>query len=182
MRQTISIDFFQMILASNNSSWCKLEFTKVEHVLEEDTNIAGVIYVGVTTLLILGINGSLIFHVLPVMKTNIINKFIIFDCIICIGNIFTISNIFVKYKSEVLCGVAVVFNYTWNILNACLSFVIIFYRSIMVFKSSWMETKQQRRWMIGAILTSVTTVTGFLCYQIWQNVDKNFTFYSKFSI
>ena len=169
-----------MIIACNNTSWCNLEFTKVEHVLDRDTKIAGVIYVIATSLLILIINGSLISHVLPVMKTNIINKFILFDCIICIGNIFTIFNIYVEYKSEALCGVAVVFNYTWNILNSCLSLFIIFYRSIMVLKSSWMETKQQKRWMDGAMVTSVTTVTGFLCYQFWQNLDKNFSFLSEY--
>ena len=170
-----------MILTYNRTSWLILEFTDVEHVLEDDSNIAGAIYTVITSLMILIVNCSLISFVLPSIKKTIINKFIFLDCVLCIGNIVTIINIEVlgDHNFAEVCQVAITFNYTWNILNASLSIVIIFYRSIMVFKSQWIETKSQKLLIRNIVLVVVAGMTGFLAYLFWQNTNTNIYFLSK---
>ena len=159
-----------------------LEVTEVDHLLgEEETITGGPVYGVVSILFILVVNCSLIYQICSTKNKTNIDKFILMDCIICIGNIVTIfnANILGELKPFGTCHLVTTFAYTWNLLNACLSLAIILYRAILILKSSWLETKRLQHICSGSMATFVIGLTSFLTYQQWKNLDRTIRFLGK---
>ena len=157
---------------------CTVEFTEVEHILDTDGGSPGPLYGVVTIILILSVNGALISSIIKSKKYTTIDKFILLDCIICIGNIINIfeANLLGETRPAGTCEFVTTFSYSWNLLNACLSMVIILFRAILILKSSWLETKRQTQ-VFGSLLTSVVAVEiSILTYFHHLSLDSSFRF------
>ena len=166
------------ICEESNTHPCIVEFTEVENILDAADASPGLLYGVITIVLILGVNGALISSIIKSKKYTLIDKFILLDCIICIGNVINIfeANILGEERSLGTCEFVTTFSYSWNLLNACLSMVIILYRAILILKSSWLETKHHKQ-VFGSLLTAVIVAEiSFLTYHHHLSLESSFRF------
>ena len=137
------------------------DLVDVVEALEESKNSLSKLFAFICIILILIINIPLLKIILK-QSTTVINMLIAADCIICVGNSIVIFNILIRpFNNPVLCLVSEPYAYLINLLNRFLSIGILVYRYVFVFRSSWVETKQQRK-IFSIILCGAICSTAFI--------------------
>ena len=135
-----------------------LKIEVVEHiftVIENDS-----IYLAasiVSNILILIINGYLLWFIIKRPKKTFLDWMIVFDCTLCISNIFTLVQFSHKLFS---CLVLPFFSYFINLCNKLINVGIVFYRYVCVIKPNWVQSTQQRKTMEENIF-AIIMMTSF---------------------
>ena len=143
------------------SSFSLFDLVDVVVALEESKSVLSKSFAFVSIIFILAINIPLLKIILK-QSTTVINMLIAADCIICVGNSIVLFTFLIRpFNNPVLCLVSVPYAYLINLLNRLLSIGILVYRYVFVFRSSWVETKQQRK-IFSIILCGAICSTAFI--------------------
>ena len=145
----------------NPSSVFLFDLEDIVTALEENKSFTSKLFAFFSIILILTINIPLLKIILKKSYT-FINMLIAADCILCVVNSIVLFNNFIgPYEDPVLCLISAPYGYLINLLNRLLSIGILVYRYVFVFRSSWVETKHQRK-IFSIILCGSICSTAFL--------------------
>ena len=145
----------------NPSSVFLFDLEDIVEALEENKSFTSKLFAFFSIILILTINIPLLKIILKQSYT-FINMLIAADCILCVVNSIVLFKIFIgPYEDPVLCLISAPYGYLINLLNRLLSIGILVYRYVFVFRSSWVETKHQRK-IFSIILCGAICSTAFL--------------------
>ena len=152
----------------------------VEHIFLDYSKDSNLVLASVfSNLLILITNGYLLFFILKRPKKTFLDWMMVFDCILCISNIFTLVHFSLRLFN---CYFLPFFSYFINLCNRLLTIGIVFYRYILVNKHSMVGTTLQRKSMetniFGIIMVTSLTMTGWSIYY----KDASRTFLCKLGI
>ena len=145
----------------NLSSVSLFDLVDAVEVLEESKKSLSKLLASVSIILILIINIPLLKIILK-QSSTFINMMIAADCFLSVGNSIVVFNILIgPSNNPVLCLVAPPYAYLINLLKRLLSIGILVYRYVFVFRSSWVETKHQRK-IFSIILCGAICSTAFI--------------------
>ena len=142
------------------------DLVDVGEALEESKSFTSKLFAFISIIVILIINIPLLKIILK-QSSKFINMLMAADCFLCIGNsILLFNNLVGPSENPVLCLISAPYGYLINLLNRLLSTGILVYRYVFVFRSSWVETKKQRKIfsmiLCGAICSTALLATS-LC-------------------
>ena len=161
MAYLLKILEMQQSSLERQSSVFLFDLVDIVDALEENKSFTSKLFAFVSIILILIINVPLLKIILKQSYT-FINMIIAADCILCVGHSILLFNIVVGPSEDpVLCLISPTYGYLISLLNRLLSIAILVYRYVFVFRSSWVETKQQRK-IFSIILCGAICFTAFI--------------------
>ena len=149
--------------------------------MEENKSFTSKLFSFFSIILILTINIPLLKIILKQSYT-FINMLIAADCILFVVNSIVLFNIFIgPYEDSVLCLISAPYGSLINLLNRLLCFGILAYRYFFVFRSSWVQTKHQRKIfsiILCGVIFSTALIANSLCVlyrnQYFHYLGKNY--------
>ena len=149
----------------SRSSVSLFDLIDVVEDLEESNSFLSKLFAFVSIIVILIINIPLL-TIIHKQSLTFINMLIAADYFLCDGKGIVLFNIIIgPFNNPVFCLVSLTYSYLINLLNRLLSIGILVYRYVFVFRSSWVETKQQRK-IFSIILCGAICSTAFIATSV----------------